>query len=131
MPTAVILITLALVFYSIGVWAEHLKRNLRWSHVVFFALGLICDISGTYAMSQLAAAGAAEGRTGVSGALTTTMMITGTLALIIMAVHFLWAVIVMLRNQPRARQVFHKFSLVVWVFWLIPYITGAVGSMAS
>lgn len=130
LPSAIVLITAALIFYSIGVWAEHLKRKLTWGHVAFFGLGLICDIAGTWTMSRIAAAGGGATE-GVAGILTTIMSITGAIALIVMAVHFLWAVIVMIRNQPRSREIFHKFSLAVWVLWLIPYFTGAAGSMIA
>ncbi|MDD0857681.1 hypothetical protein NHF46_07885 [Arthrobacter alpinus] len=54
---AIILITSALVFYSIGVWSEHVQRVLKWWHVGFFALGLACDASGTFLMSRIAASG--------------------------------------------------------------------------
>lgn len=130
LSSAIVLITLALVFYSIGVWAEHLKRQLTWSHVLFFGLGLICDIAGTAVMSQIAAAGGGATE-GVAGLLTQIMSITGALALIVMAVHFTWAVVVLVRNRSRERAVFHKFSLGVWILWLIPYFTGAIGSMAA
>ena len=48
------LITLALLFYSLGVWAERIDRYLKPWHVVAFWTGLIFDISGTLAMHALA-----------------------------------------------------------------------------
>ena len=46
-PTAGIIITLALVFYSIGVWSERIAGRLKPWHLVFFLLGLACDTTGT------------------------------------------------------------------------------------
>ena len=51
---AVIAITLALIFYTIGVWSEHRARILRPAHLVFFWLGLCADTTGTMMMSKLA-----------------------------------------------------------------------------
>ena len=50
---ATVLINLALVFYSIGVWAERIARDLRPWHVAMFWTGLFFDISGTIAMELI------------------------------------------------------------------------------
>lgn len=42
-------ITFALVFYTIGVFAERRAGTLKLSHIVFFYLGLACDTAGTAA----------------------------------------------------------------------------------
>ena len=44
---AIVLITLALVFYTIGVWTERAQKLLKPWHAVFFGLGLAADASGT------------------------------------------------------------------------------------
>ena len=45
-----ILITLALVFYSLGVWAERIARLLKPWHVITFWTGFTFDVSGTALM---------------------------------------------------------------------------------
>ena len=124
---AIILITAALVFYTIGVWAEHLQKVLKWWHVGFFALGLICDASGTFLMSRIAASGEVQA-VGVGAGLNTIMAVTGAAALLLMVLHLVWAIIVLVRNREAEKKSFHKFSLVVWAIWLIPYFTGAIGA---
>jgi uncharacterized repeat protein (TIGR03987 family) len=47
-----IIISLALVFYSIGVWSERISTQLKTWHLVFFWLGLICDTWGTGLMHR-------------------------------------------------------------------------------
>lgn len=49
-----IVITFALVFYSIGVWSERLSGRLKSWHLVFFWLGLTCDTVGTGMMFDMA-----------------------------------------------------------------------------
>ena len=130
LSSAIVLITLALLLYTVGVWAERRHGTLTWAHAAFFALGLTFDVSGTWIMSRIAAAGGLN-TSGAAGVLNQIMAITGTAALVIMAVHLLWAVVVLVRNRPHEREVFHSFSVGVWAFWLIPYVTGMIGSMAS
>ena len=44
---AIIFMTLALVFYTIGVFAEKKSGSLLKWHALIFWLGFICDTSGT------------------------------------------------------------------------------------
>lgn len=122
---AIVLISLALVFYSIGVWAERLQRTLKPWHVAMFVIGLVCDASGTAVMGRIHASGAST----QAGPLTSIMMVTGAIALVLMLVHALWAVITLIRRRPRELATFHRFSLIVWIIWLVPYIAGAMGGM--
>lgn len=124
---AIVIITLALVFYSIGVWAERIQRTLTWWHAAFFALGLAADTTGTLLMSQIAASRRADGV--AAGGLDQLMAITGLAAIILMAIHLVWAVIVLIRNRANEKAVFHRFSIVVWAIWLVPYVLGAAGAM--
>ena len=132
---AIVLISLALVFYTIGVWAERLKKTLTWPHVALFGLGLLFDASGTEVMRRIAAAGNSTMSNAPDGSLaqilSITMAITGLIALILMAVHFFWALIVMIKGTERAKAIFHKFSVTVWAIWLVPYLTGMVSSMVA
>jgi uncharacterized repeat protein (TIGR03987 family) len=124
---AIILITLALVFYSIGIWAERIQRELKPWHAVFFGLGLAADASGTYLMTRIADAGESSAE-GTGGVLIAIMGVTGALALALMAIHLVWAIVVLVRNRENEKNNFHKFSLLVWAIWLVPYIAGAVGA---
>lgn len=128
---AIVLITSALVFYTIGVWAEHRAGVLKPWHTAMFGLGLVCDATGTWFMSQIAASGATMATSGVAAVLTQVMSITGALALVLMAVHFGWALWVLARGDAAAKARFHRFSLVVWGVWLVPYFTGMAASMVG
>jgi len=111
-PLATIIITLALVFYSVGVWSERIQGRLKPWHLVFFVLGLICDTWGTGLMLEFA------------GRLTFDIHgLTGLIAIILMLIHALWALVVLIRKDEKAITNFHKFSLVVWFIWLIPYFS--------
>jgi uncharacterized repeat protein (TIGR03987 family) len=126
---AIVTITLALAFYTIGVWGERIQGILKWWHVVFFALGLAADATGTFLMTQIADSRRNEGIT--SGGLSTLMAVSGTVAILLMAVHLIWAVVVLLRNRELEKLAFHRFSVGVWALWLIPYIVGAAIAMTG
>ena len=118
---ASILITLALVFYSVGVWAEHLARYLKGWHVAAFWTGFFFDTTGTLAMEMIH-----PGFDWIS-----LHTITGQMALWLMLGHAIWATVVVKRNEEGVRKSFHRFSLVVWFFWLIPYVGGMFLGMGA
>jgi uncharacterized repeat protein (TIGR03987 family) len=108
-----ILITLALISYSIGVWSERLAGRLKGWHLVFFWCGLVFDTTGTGMMFEMA-----------GGIGTDIHSITGLSAIILMVIHAIWATAVLIRKDEKAIIGFHRFSVIVWSIWLIPYFTG-------
>ncbi len=110
-PSTVI-ITLALVFYSIGVWSERFAGRLKPWHLAFFWAGLACDTVGTGMMLDMA------------GGLTFDVHgLTGLLAILLMLIHAGWATVVLARRDERWITRFHRFSVVVWGIWLVPYFS--------
>ena len=110
--TATVVITLALVFYSVGVWSERILGRLKAWHLVFFWLGLLCDTVGTGMMFEMA-----------GGMMFDVHGLTGLLAISLMFGHAVWATIVLARRDERLITSFHKFSVAVWVIWLVPYLS--------
>lgn len=107
-----VVINLALIFYSIGVWSERIQGRLKVWHTVFFWLGLICDTVGTGMMFEMA------------GGLTYDLHgLSGVLAILLMFVHAIWATVVLVRKDEKMIVNFHKFSVFVWLIWLIPYFS--------
>lgn len=118
--SAIITITLALIFYTIGVWSEKAQGGLKKWHLAVFYIGLIFDTTGTTIMSKIASGGFQLNFHGI----------TGLLAIVLMLFHAIWATVVLLRNDAKAKANFHKLSIVVWIIWLIPFISGAIFGMA-
>lgn len=124
---SIVTITMALVFYTVGVWGERIQGILKPWHTVFFGLGLACDTAGTWMMTRIAAEQRSAGMT--QGPLVQLMGVTGTMAIVLMAVHFAWAIVVLWRNRDAEKRTFHRFSVVVWAIWLVPYFLGAASAM--
>ncbi|MDO8964064.1 MAG: HsmA family protein [Coriobacteriia bacterium] len=118
LPT--ILMTSALAFYSLGVWSERAVRDLRAWHVIAFWLGLTCDGVASWMMGELLARPMEW--LSVHG-------VTGIAAFVLMAAHAAWATRTLLRGTPEARATFHRWSIAVWLIWLVPYFTGMVAGM--
>ena len=118
---AIISITCALVFYTAGVWGEKLSGGLKSWYVSIFLTGLVCDTLGTTLMGRIAGDGFAINFHGV----------TGLLAILLMLLHAVWATFVLARGSEKRKADFHRFSIVVWGIWLVPFISGAVFGMAG
>lgn len=124
---AIVTITLALVFYTTGVFGERKSKSLTKKHVITFWLGLVCDTIGTLTMSSIAKSGAET----ISATSQTIHGITGLLAIVLMIFHAVWATWVLYKNDEKKKETFHKFSITVWLIWLIPYIVGMFIGMAG
>lgn len=116
---AILSITSALIFYTIGVWSEKKQGELKKWHLAIFWIGLIFDTLGTTLMSKIANGGFQLNFHGI----------TGLLAIVLMLFHALWATIVLVKNNEKVKANFHKFSISVWLIWLIPFVSGAIFGM--
>lgn len=117
---AIVFINLALVFYTIGVWSEKKQGVLKKWHTAIFYVGLTFDTLGTTFMSKIAGKGFELNFHGI----------TGLLAIVLMLFHAAWATAVLVKGDEKSKANFHKFSIVVWVIWLIPFLSGAIFGMA-
>ena len=117
-----LLITLALIFYSLGVWSERISRYLKGWHTAAFWTGFLFDVTGTWAMSKLS-----DDPFNILELHT----LTGQIALWLMLVHATWASIVVIRGRENVRKQFHRYSIIVWIIWLIPYFGGMIMGMTK
>jgi len=117
-----ILITFAFIFYSLGVWSERLSKYLKPWHVIAFWTGFTFDVSGTLGMHIMA---------GGLFDFTKLHTLTGQLALWLMLFHAIWATMVVRKGSEKTRTGFHRYSIIVWLIWLVPYIGGIFMGMAK
>ena len=117
-----VLITLALLFYSLGVWAERIIKYLKPWHAAAFWIGFTFDITGTYTMHLIS-----KGPFDIFEPHT----LTGQIALWLMLLHAVWATMVLKKQNETMKHKFHRFSIVVWLIWLIPYFGGMYLGMSK
>lgn len=115
-----VLITLALVFYSTGIWSERIAKYLKVWHVAMFWIGFAFDVSGTWMMHKLS---------DHPFDILQPHTLTGQIALWLMLAHAIWATFVVRKGSDKLRKGFHRYSLVVWMVWLIPYFGGMLMAM--
>ncbi len=113
--TAVMLMFLAFALYTVGVWSAVLSQRLRPWHAALFWLGFSADSAGTELMRRMAG--------GFRWGFHTA---TGGAALLLMLLHAVWATAVLVRRDELRLRAFHRTSLVVWLIWLIPFVTGLI-----
>lgn len=124
---AIIFISVAFLLYTIGVWSEKIQGELQLWHVIIFWFGLVNDTIGTYAMERLIRGNEGNVIQNFIADLslhTNFHSITGTIALLLMLLHVAWATIVLMKKDVVMVKKFHQFSLVVWVIWIVPFISG-------
>ncbi len=112
---AIVVISSALIFYTIGVWGERIQRGLRPWHLVFFTLGLLCDTVGTTLMEHIAV---------LTHRHNEIHTVTGFIAITLMLIHAFWAYWTYFKGSQAAKRHFSRFSVLVWAIWLIPYFIG-------
>lgn len=116
----IVLFTLALVFYSLSVWAGWFSKRLKKWHVYVFFIGLTLDLIATY-LTYLS----------IGSIVLTPHATIGFISLFLMALHVLWATIILLRGQEKQITTFHRISLIVWSIWMFSYLSGFVLGMAK
>jgi uncharacterized repeat protein (TIGR03987 family) len=118
LPIAIVSMISALGLYTLGVWGEKLAGILRNKHLVFFWTGLVFDTLGTTLMGRIAGVF----RFNLHG-------VTGAAAIALMFAHAIWASLALTLKQDGVLRGFHRFSLVVWGLWLIPFASGMILAM--
>lgn len=107
------LFVVALLLYSLVIWTHKIKKILSLWMVWLFGIGLVADISGTVLLCVVA-----------TSKLTFNLhTIFGLISLLIMALHFGWALLsIMLGGRFEAW--FKRFSVVAWFIWLMAFVSG-------
>jgi uncharacterized repeat protein (TIGR03987 family) len=115
---AVIFFTTALIFYTVGVWSERYSKRLKNWHVSLFFFGVITDAIGTWLMYF-----------NLGYIKITAHTISGFIGFFLMVFHCAWAIYALLKNNEQVITNFHKFSIFVWIIWMVSYISGLILGM--
>lgn len=118
MPRLEWLFVIALVFYTIVIWTHWLSRKkrpelTRWM-LVMFGIALTLDICATIFVCSM------QAKVWIWNLHT----FFGLVAVLIMGLHFAWALDATIRNRGNCLVYFNRCSLMAWVIWLASFITG-------
>ncbi len=111
---SIILISLALIIYTIPILNEvKLKTLLPW-HAIMFCIGFSFDLVSTIIMYNLA-----------GNKLSFSLhSILGYSALLLMLINAIGSVIILNIKHKNLLVSFYKFSFFAWIMWIISYILG-------
>ena len=107
------LFIVALVLYTTAIFAHKFKGSLKTWMMVVFGVGLTADVSGTILLCVLPS----------HGWVWTFHSVAGLAALVIMTLHFTWA-LVAVTKKGKSELMFHKWSLRAWFLWLAAFVSG-------
>jgi uncharacterized repeat protein (TIGR03987 family) len=110
---AMVSILIAAVVYTVAVFAERRAGVLKPWHLALFWIGLVFDTTGTTLMSNIAGGW----RWDVHG-------VVGAAAIVLMLIHSVWATIALTLKQEKVLHQFHKFSIFVWLLWMVALVSG-------
>lgn len=103
----------ALCFYTLAIWVHKFQGTFRAWVIWVFGFGLAADISGTiFLCMALATAWKLD-----------LHAISGFLSLLIMAVHFMWALLAVMIGE-RFEEYFKRYSIIAWCVWMIAFVSG-------
>ena len=119
LPFSVVLMVSALACYTLAVWSVRFAGRLKPWHLGFFWLGLAFDGFGTFLMSRMA-----------GGFVLNLHGLTGLVAILLMLGQTLWGTLALWRQDEAALTSFYRFSLVIWLIWLIAFISGMIMGMS-
>lgn len=117
---ASIIVTLALISYSIGVITEQLKKTITWKTLIFLSIGLSLDIAGTICMVI-----------GSSNSMFTIHGFIGYSGLIAMLIDtsLMWKVKMQRGINSPVPPTIHRYSLFVYCWWVFVYVSGFLMAM--
>jgi uncharacterized repeat protein (TIGR03987 family) len=113
----VIIVTLALIFYSIGIFTEQRQKRITKRILFYLSLGLIFDISATSCMI-IGSANSAFTLHGFIG-------YTGLLAMII-ETSFAYKHYKRHGSEKTVSHALHWYSRISYSLWVIVFITGGI-----
>jgi uncharacterized repeat protein (TIGR03987 family) len=115
---AIVFMFLALLSYTISIWGVRKTKQPILFQVLLSWVGLIFDTTGTILMALLAG----EWHWNIHG-------ITGILGILAMLVNAIWVSIAFNKKQEMITNNYIKYSLILWIIWLISFVTGAFFAM--
>ena len=116
---SIILISIALIFYTISILHEFIRKKLLPWHSIMFCIGFSFDMASTIIMYKLSGSKIKMG----------FHYIFGDIALFLMLINAIGSIIILNKKSKSLLTQFYKFSFFAWIIWVISYILGATMHM--
>jgi len=103
----------ALILYTTVILSHKFRKSLSGWMVWVFGLALTADTAGTIFVCIVAA----------KRWIWNLHTISGLASLVIMAVHFVWALLA-INKKWKFEVYFNRFSIWAWLLWLVAFVSG-------
>lgn len=115
-----IIVTLALISYSIGIISEQVKKKIIPRVLVFLTLGVVLDVTATLFMIL-----------GSKNSPFTVHGFVGYSALVVMLIELvrIWKLYNKEGINAEVPKGLHLYSRVAYIWWVVAYITGSLIAM--
>lgn len=115
-----IIVTLALISYSIGIISEQVKKKIIPRVLVFLTLGVVLDVTATLFMIL-----------GSKNSPFTVHGFVGYSALVVMLIELvrIWKLYNKEGINAEVPKGLHLYSRIAYVWWVVAYITGSLIAM--
>ncbi|MCF8367974.1 MAG: hypothetical protein K9G76_02955 [Bacteroidales bacterium] len=112
-----VIVTAALISYSIGIITEQVKKVINSTTLIFVSIGILLDITATIFM--------------ILGSPNSPFTFHGflgysALAVMLADVIFIWRTRLRDGKNAKVKPGLHLFSRYAYLWWVIAYITGAL-----
>ena len=115
-----IIVTVALIFYSVAILTEQRKRKISNFILFFLTGGVILDITATIFMIV----GSTNSPFTVHGFIGYTVLIA-----MLIDTYLIWSFRLKNGNETLVPKAIHMYSLIAYLGWVAVYITGSLRSM--
>ncbi len=119
--TGATIVTLALIFYSIGIISEQVKRKIIPRVLIFITLGVVLDVTATIFMIL-----------GSKNSPFTLHGFIGYSALFLMLIELvkIWRAYNKSGMRADVPKGLHMYSRFAYIWWVVAYITGSLIAMS-
>ena len=113
---SVILMSLALIIYTVSILNEFWRKKLLPWHAFMFCTGFCFDVASTIIMYKLGGSRFSIGVHSILGGIALSLMLTNAIG----------SIILLNKSHKNLLIQFYKFSFFAWIIWVPSYIIGAV-----
>ncbi len=119
---SIIFMSLALLLYSAGVFLERKDKEVWPRHAVLYGIALAFDIISVTIITVYA--GLKTGDPIPTVITSNVNIIEELVGVVLLSVNVIWAIAVLREGTDKQLEIYHKFSLIIWVLWLAMYFLG-------
>ena len=111
---AMLIMTLTLIGYTLGVQYENRVETKKPLHLVLLWASFCMNAVGFGLMTQLIV--------NAQGFAAWLCRAAGILALVILMIHCVWGTAVLVLKEEKGTRIYHRDGKLLWKIWIVPFV---------